>query len=143
MSAAGAARTPNLRATVVDLHEGLQAASVNCWPSVDFDLGALNGWLSALLPAGFYYKTFKWPNWHWLEPSIRRMAGLGPRLGAPDPDRYEEVSAEAEVLVIGGGIAGLSAAVSAATGGADTLLVTSGAHLGGALGWRNDPGDRR
>jgi len=134
----GALRTPNMRATLVELSEGLVAASVNCWPSVGFDLGAINSKLAALLPAGFYYKTFKWPNWHLYEPSIRRMAGLGRASTQPDPDRYEEVAAEAEVLVIGGGLAGLSAAVSAAEAGAHTLLLASGPTLGGALAWRDD-----
>jgi sarcosine oxidase subunit alpha len=134
----GALRTPNMRATLVELYDGLVAASVNCWPSVGFDVGAINSKLAALLPAGFYYKTFKWPNWHLYEPSIRRMAGLGKASGERDPDRYEEVSAEAEVLVIGGGLAGLSAAVSAAEAGADTLLLASGPTLGGALAWRDD-----
>ncbi len=127
-----------MRATLVELSEGLVAASVNCWPSVGFDLGAINSKLAALLPAGFYYKTFKWPNWHLYEPSIRRMAGLGRASAQPDPDRYEEVAAEAEVLVIGGGLAGLSAAVSAAEAGAHTLLLASGPTLGGALAWRGD-----
>jgi sarcosine oxidase, subunit alpha len=134
----GALRTPNMRATLVELSEGLVAASVNCWPSVGFDLGAINSKLAALLPAGFYYKTFKWPNWHLYEPSIRRMAGLGRASAQPDPDRYEEVAAEAEVLVIGGGLAGLSAAVSAAEAGAHTVLLASGPTLGGALAWRDD-----
>jgi sarcosine oxidase subunit alpha len=134
----GAGRTPNMRATLLELHAGLVAASVNCWPSVDFDVGAINNRLAALLPAGFYYKTFKWPNWHWFEPSIRRMAGLGRVSGQPDPDRYEEAAAQADVLVVGGGLAGLSAAVSAAEAGADTLLLTSGPCFGGALGWRGD-----
>src|ERR1700735_1623865 len=127
----GALRTPNMRATLVELSEGLVAASVNCWPSVGFDLGAINSKLAALLPAGFYYKTFKWPNWHLYEPSIRRMAGLGKASSEADPDRYEEVSTQAEVLVIGGGLAGLSAAVSAAEAGADTLLLAGGPALGG------------
>ncbi len=135
----GAARTPNMRATLVELHEGLVAASVNCWPSVGFDVGAVNNWMAALLPAGFYYKTFKWPSWHLFEPTIRRMAGLGRASGEPDPDRYEEVSARADVLVVGGGLAGLCAAVSAAEAGADTLLLSSGPAFGGALGWRPDP----
>jgi len=133
---AGATRTPNVRATLIDLYEGLSAVSVNCWPSVRFDLGALNGAFSALLPAGFYYKTFKWPHWHWFEPSIRRMAGLGHAPREADPDRYEEISAEADVLVVGGGVAGLAAAAAAAKAGAATLLLTCGAELGGALGWR-------
>jgi sarcosine oxidase subunit alpha len=134
----GATRTPNQRATLIELEEGLRAASVNCWPTVEFDFGAVNGMLSALLPAGFYYKTFKWPNWHLFEPTIRRMAGLGRAAGVADPDRYEEVAAVADVAVVGGGIAGLSAAVSAAQSGAHTILLASGAFLGGSLGWRSD-----
>src|SRR5271166_2666618 len=49
----GARRTPNQRATLVEIYEGLVAASVNCWPSVEFDVGALNDWFHSLLPAGF------------------------------------------------------------------------------------------
>jgi sarcosine oxidase subunit alpha len=135
----GATRTPNVRATLVELYNGLAAASVNCWPSVGYDLGAINNAMAALLPAGFYYKTFKWPNWHLFEPTIRRMAGLGRASGEPDPDRYEEAASRADVLVVGGGLAGLSAAVSAAEAGADTLLLSSGPAFGGALGWRGDP----
>jgi sarcosine oxidase subunit alpha len=135
----GSKRTPNMRATLVDLYEGLVAASVNCWPSVGFDMGAINSRMAALLPAGFYYKTFKWPNWHLYEPTIRRMAGLGRASGEPDADRYEEASTQADVLVVGGGLAGLSAAVGAAEVGADTLLLASAAELGGALAWRSDP----
>jgi sarcosine oxidase subunit alpha len=135
----GDRRTPNLRATLIELYDGLTACSVNCWPSVGFDLGAINNRFAALLPAGFYYKTFKWPSWHLFEPSIRRMAGLGKASGLADPDRYEEAAARADVLVIGGGIAGLSAAVAAAEAGADTLLLASAAALGGALAWRADP----
>jgi sarcosine oxidase subunit alpha len=134
----GARRTPNLRATLIEIHEGLVAESGNCWPSVGFDLGAVNDVFRGLLPAGFYYKTFMWPDWHLFEPAIRRMAGLGRASGRPDPDRYEEISAAPDVLVVGGGIAGMSAAIAAAESGADTLLVTSGAFLGGALGWRED-----
>ena len=135
----GPKRTPNMRATLVELYDGLVAASVNCWPSVGFDMGAINSWVSALLPAGFYYKTFKWPNWHLYEPTIRRMAGLGRASGDPDADRYEEASTQADVLVVGSGLAGLSAAVCAAEAGADTLLLASAAQPGGALAWRSDP----
>ncbi len=134
----GDRRTPNMRATLVELYDGLVACSVNCWPSVGFDIGAVNNRFGALLPAGFYYKTFKWPSWHVFEPSIRRMAGLGRASRQSDPDRYEETAARADVLVIGGGLAGLSAAVAAAEAGADTLLVASAATLGGALAWRGD-----
>jgi len=134
----GATRTPNMRATLVELYDGLVAASVNCWPSVGFDMGAALSGLAALLPSGFYYKTFKWPNWHVYEPTIRRMAGLGRASAAADPDRYEEAATQADVLVVGGGLAGLRAAVSAAEAGADTLLLSSGPVFGGALAWRAD-----
>jgi sarcosine oxidase, subunit alpha len=136
---AGARYTPNVRATLIPLEEGLIARSVNCWPAVGLDLGALTGLFAALLPAGFYYKTFKWPSWKVFEPAIRRMAGMGRAPSAPDPDRYEEVAAESDVLVVGGGIAGLAAAVAAARAGARTLLLTGGAHLGGALAAGGDP----
>jgi sarcosine oxidase subunit alpha len=135
----GARRTPNVRATLLPLAEGLAAESVNCWPSVGFDVGALTGACAALLPAGFYYKTFKWPNWHLFEPAIRRMAGLGKAPTAPDADHYEEIAADTEVLVVGAGIAGLTAAVAAARAGARTMLLASGEHTGGALAWRADP----
>jgi len=137
--AAAGRRTPNTRATLIPLADGLTATSVNCWPGVGFDVGALTGAFGALLPAGFYYKTFKWPSWRLFEPAIRRMAGLGTAPEMPDPDHYEEVSAAAEVLVIGGGVAGLTAALAAARAGAQTLLLSGGMHLGGALGWRADP----
>ena len=135
----GARRTPNVRATLLPLAEGLAAESVNCWPSVGFDVGALTGACAALLPAGFYYKTFKWPNWRLFEPAIRRMAGLGRAPTAPDADHYEEVAADADVLVVGAGIAGLAAAVAAARAGARTMLLASGEHPGGALAWGAEP----
>jgi len=136
---AGARRTPNVRATLLPIAEGLSAASVNCWPSVGLDVGALTGLFAPLLPAGFYYKTFKWPSWRLFEPAIRRLAGLGRAPTEPDPDHYEEISADAEVLVVGAGTAGLAAAAAAARAGARTLLLSSGMRVGGALGWRADP----
>jgi sarcosine oxidase subunit alpha len=135
----GARRTPNARASVIEIYQGLVAQSLNCWPSLGFDLGGINNWFSAVLPAGFYYKTFKWPSWHLFEPTIRRMAGLGRISRERDPDRYEEVAVSVDVLVVGGGIAGLAAAIAAAEAGAPTLLLTSAPVLGGALGCRSDP----
>ena len=134
----GARRTPNVRATLLELEEGLTASSVNCWPSVGVDAGALAGLFAALLPAGFYYKTFMWPSWRLFEPAIRRMAGFGRAPTEPDADHYEEAAATTDVLVVGGGVAGLGAAAAAARAGADTSLVTSGTRLGGALSWRAD-----
>ena len=134
----GSRRTPNVRATVLPLTEGLEAVSVNCWPSVRYDIGALADAFAPLLPAGFYYKTFKWPSWHLFEGAIRRMAGLGHSPTESDADHYEERAAETDVLVVGGGIAGLTAAISAAREGARTMLLARGVHLGGALGWCGD-----
>jgi sarcosine oxidase subunit alpha len=135
----GTRRTPNVRATRLPLVQGLSATSVNCWPGVGFDVGALTGAFAALLPAGFYYKTFKWPSWRWFEPAIRRMAGLGIAPRDPDPDHYEELAAAADVLVVGGGIAGLAAAAAAARAGARTLLLEGNAQLGGMSSFRADP----
>jgi sarcosine oxidase, subunit alpha len=134
----GAHRTPNVRATLLKITPGLTTCSVNCWPGVGFDLGALTGALAPFLPAGFYYKTFKWPNWQLFEPWIRRMAGLGRAPDRPDADRYEEVACDCDVLVVGGGIAGLAAATAAAGRGARTLLATGGDRPGGALAWQSD-----
>ena len=131
----GSRRTPNVRASLLEIHEGLVATSVNCWPSVDFDIAAINNWFAALLPAGFYYKTFKWPNWHVYEPSIRHLAGFGRAPRESDPDRYDEIAINAEVLVIGAGVTGLAAAVGAARGGAEVLLLGGSSHLGGRLGY--------
>ncbi|HXY97463.1 MAG TPA: 2Fe-2S iron-sulfur cluster-binding protein [Steroidobacteraceae bacterium] len=130
--------TPNVRATMLPIDAGLTARSVNCWPSVGFDVGALAGACAALLPAGFYYKTFKWPDWHWFEPAIRRMAGMGRAPLEPDADTYEEAAERADVLVVGGGITGLTAALAAVRAGAATLLLSGSARLGGGLAWRDN-----
>ncbi len=131
----GARSEPNQRATVVELYDGLVAASQNRWPSLGLDLGAVNNLLSPLFPAGFYYKTFMWPAslWHTYEQAIRAMAGLGRAAEAPDPDRYERHHAHCDVLVIGGGPAGLSAARAAARTGARVILVEQDFAWGGAL----------
>ena len=134
----GARRTPNMRASVVEIYEGMVAQSVNCWPSARFDLGSVNSWFSAMLPAGFYYKTFKWPSWGLFEPAIRRMAGLGRASLERDPDRYEEIAVNPDILVVGGGIAGLAAAIAAAEAGAQTVLLTCAPVLGGSAGYRSD-----
>jgi len=91
----GTRREPNTRATTVELFDGLTAASQHHWPSLAFDVMAMNDVLSPFLPAGFYYKTFMWPTGFWekvYEPAIRRAAGLGRAAGADDPDEYEKAS---------------------------------------------------
>jgi sarcosine oxidase subunit alpha len=102
--------TPNLRATGVELYDGLAAASQNRWPSLNFDIGELNDVVSPFLAAGFYYKTFMWPKsfWHKIyEPVIRAAAGLGKAPELADPDRYLQRYAFCDVLVVGSGPSGL------------------------------------
>ena len=132
----GARETPNLRATQVELYEGLEAFSQNRWPALAFDVGAVNDLLAPFIPAGFYYKTFMWPRraWHALyEPRIRAAAGLGRAPGQADPDRYATRYAHCDVLVVGAGLAGLSAAAAAAGEGARVILCDEQDELGGSL----------
>lgn len=131
----GAYTEPNRRATEVEIYEGLSATSQNCWPSVNFDLGAINAKVSRLLPAGFYYKTFMWPAslWTTYEKFIRKAAGLGKSPNAIDPDRYDKLHVHCDVLVVGAGPAGLQAALSAGRSGARVLLIDEKPLAGGAL----------
>jgi sarcosine oxidase subunit alpha len=129
----GADATPNLKATQVELFDGLVASSVNRWPTLDWDAGALAGWFSRFLPAGFYYKTFKWPTWRVYEPLVRRAAGFGRAPDREDPDRYTQRHAHCDVLIAGAGPAGLSAALAASRRGARVILCDSDWLLGGSL----------
>ncbi|MES0151840.1 sarcosine oxidase subunit alpha family protein [Mesorhizobium sp. M0012] len=132
----GARREPNTRATMVELFDGLDAKSQNRWPSLAFDFQSINGLASPALIAGFYYKTFMWPAAFWeklYEPLIRRAAGLGRAAGVADPDHYEKAFAFCDVLVIGGGPAGLSAALTAGRSGARVILCDEDFQLGGRL----------
>ncbi|ANH05116.1 sarcosine oxidase subunit alpha family protein [Shinella sp. HZN7] len=132
----GARRDPNTKATVAELYDGLAATSQNRWPSLAFDIGAVNDRLSRFLSAGFYYKTFMWPAAFWekvYEPLIRRAAGLG-RTDLPrDPDGYEKSWAHCDLLVVGSGPAGLAAALVAARSGLRVILAEQDFVLGGAL----------
>ncbi|RBW53483.1 2Fe-2S iron-sulfur cluster-binding protein [Ruegeria sp. A3M17] len=128
----------NRPATTVPLRDGLSARSVNCWPSPEFDLGGINQLLSRFIPAGFYYKTFKWPNWHLFEPSIRRAAGLAAAPESPPASgHFEARNAHADVLIAGAGPAGLQAALEAGRAGKRVFLADEGAEAGGSLLNRN------
>lgn len=132
----GPTHEPNQRATTTELFSGLNARSQNHWPSLEFDVGAINAGFSRFLPAGFYYKTFIHPRRLWkslYEPAIRQSAGLGQPPSDPDPDRYEYFYAHVDVLIVGGGMAGLAAAEAAGRSGARVLLVEQSAHLGGRV----------
>ncbi len=127
---------PNLRATEIELYAGLEASSVNCFPGVEFDLRAINGLASSILVAGFYNKTFMWPKSFWkkvYEPVIRAAAGLGVAPDAPDPDTYDRMHWHCDVLVVGAGPAGLSAALQSGRQGVRTVIVEEAPEAGGSL----------
>ncbi len=125
---------PNARATEIEIYEGLEATSQNCWPSVNFDIGGINNFLAPFLPAGFYYKTFMWPKSFWkkYEFFIRHSAGLGKSPTTKDPDIYDHRNIHCDVLVVGAGISGILAAKNAAKNNYKTLLLDEKNELGGS-----------
>ncbi len=131
----GASSIPNLRATQVELYDGLVARSTKGWPSVRFDFAALNDRFSRMFGAGFYYKTFMRPKalWKYYERFIRSSAGFGDAPRVPDPDHYDHRNAHCDVLVAGGGPAGLVAALVAARSGMRVILADEQAEFGGDL----------
>ncbi|MDI3337409.1 sarcosine oxidase subunit alpha family protein [Defluviimonas aestuarii] len=125
---------PNQRTTTTELFDGAVTASQNHWPSLEFDVGAINDKFYRFLPAGFYYKTFMFPRFAWkhvFEPFIRQSAGLGKVPHARDEDRYEYAYAFADLVIVGGGIAGLAAALAAGKQGKRVWLIEQTAHWGG------------
>ncbi|MCH2076943.1 MAG: sarcosine oxidase subunit alpha family protein [Rhodobacteraceae bacterium] len=132
----GAAAEPNIRAPMQELYDGLVARSQNAWPSLKYDVLEANDLLAPFLSAGFYYKTFMWPKSFWegvYEPFIRRAAGLGALSGEANPSMYARAFAECDVLVIGGGPAGLRAARAAVEAGLDVILADESWEMGGRL----------
>ncbi|AZV80924.1 sarcosine oxidase subunit alpha family protein (plasmid) [Parasedimentitalea marina] len=134
----GGRHEPNARATTTEAFGGLIATSQNAWPDVRLDAGAVTGYLSPFLSAGFYYKTFIGPfngtkYWMFCEGLIRKAAGMGRGVKRVDPDSYEKINAFCDLLVIGAGSAGLSAALTAGAAGADVILVEQDFELGGSL----------
>ena len=132
----GAQAEPNVRATTLEVSEGLEVSSQNAWPSLRYDALAVNDLVSPFLAAGFYYKTFMWPRSFWeklYEPVIRRAAGLGGLSGETNPDNYEKAFAFCDVLVIGAGPAGLMAALTAGRAGADVIIADEDTEMGGRL----------
>lgn len=127
---------PNTRATVLEISDGLVTSSQNHWPSLSWDVGAVNDSLYMLFSAGFYYKTFMWPKSFWnkvYEPIIRGAAGLGKSPSEPDPDSYASRFDHCDVLVVGAGPSGLAAALEAGRAGARVILVDEQAEPGGSL----------
>ena len=135
---AGGRATPNVPLTMIPARDGLQVESQNRWPSLQWDVGAVNQLFSPFVAAGFYYKTFVgWRNdtrfWMLCERFIRRAAGLGRAADSPDPDSYEKVNGFCDVLVVGAGAAGLCAALAAARAGARVVVAEQHPECGGAL----------
>ncbi len=131
----GARTEPNMRAPQVALFDGLTAESQNRWPSLEFDVWSVNSLFSRFFPSGFYYKTFMWPASFWMtyEKFIRNATGLGKGPVGKDPDRYEQRHQWCDVLVAGGGPAGLMAALAAGRAGARVILADEQSEMGGSL----------
>ncbi|MCF1466314.1 sarcosine oxidase subunit alpha [Agrobacterium vitis] len=131
-----ARRQPNVRAPVQEVFDGMRVQTQNRWPSLSMDIGAVNDLLSPFFAAGFYYKTFMWPKsfWHKIyEPIIRRAAGLGVAPTEDDTDHYANRYAHYDVMVVGGGVAGLTAALAAAETGASVIICDEQPEMGGAF----------
>jgi sarcosine oxidase, subunit alpha len=142
--AEGTHTEPNALATRVEIYDGMTAASVNRWPSVSHDVFAGFGLLSRFMSAGFYYKTFLGSRVLWdrvYEPALRRMAGFGCAPRAADPEDYDRRHIHCDVLVVGGGVAGLAAARASCESGARVVLAEDlpglavGHGLPAAQGW--------
>jgi sarcosine oxidase subunit alpha len=129
----GAALEPSARATMTPVRDGLEVRAQNAFPSVAFDLGRAFDWTAPLWPAGFYNKTFQWPSWRFYEPWIRRLAGIAQPPRLPDPDRYDAVHAHCDLLVVGGGPAGLQVAQIAARAGLEVILAEQDFECGAML----------
>ncbi|MGD9861872.1 MAG: 2Fe-2S iron-sulfur cluster-binding protein [Pseudodonghicola sp.] len=131
---------PNCPAATTPLVDGMQARAVNAWPSARRDLKGGLDLLHRWLGAGFYYKTFIWPDWHLFEPAIRRMAGLG-AVDGKEIDGYvsDQIHDHCDLLVAGGGAAGLAAARAAAEAGQAVVLAEDHTDLGGGLYRRGAP----
>ncbi len=133
----GGAHEPNGRATTLSLYDGMAVTGLNAQPSVDFDAYSAIDLFHPLLPSGFYYKTF-FPNWHRFEPRIREMAGLGTVRPLANTEAFETRTIACDVLVAGGGPAGLAAALTAAEAGASVILADDRFGFGGSLLWGDE-----
>jgi sarcosine oxidase, subunit alpha len=120
----GARTVPNARMTEVSLVEGLSASAIHAAPNLAFDTKAVHGWFSRIIPAGFHYKTFMASQaaLHFFEKHLRAASGLGSSPAQPDSDRYGKRFAHCDVLVVGAGITGLTAALAAGRAGARVIL---------------------
>jgi len=129
----GESEEPNVLATCLPLTDHLHAKSQNCWPGPRFDLGSVNDWMSRLIPAGFYYKTFMWRPWNSYARVIRKAAGLGQIPKTTESEFYEKRYHHCDILIVGAGPSGLAAALVAGESGARVLFVDDQSQPGGRL----------
>ncbi|MGD6980164.1 MULTISPECIES: 2Fe-2S iron-sulfur cluster-binding protein [Citricoccus] len=131
---------PNVRGAHRLIEEGMKVSSQNTWPSLEVDVRGVNQLAGRFLGPGFYYKTFIKPQrlWPVYETVLRQFVHGGRLSRTPGPEAYDKRHAHADVLVAGGGPAGLAAALAAAERGARVMLVEEGHQLGGHLRW-SDP----
>ena len=133
-----ARRIANVKGPLIEIHEDLALSGQNGFPSVRFDIAAVNGMLKPFFSAGFYYKTFMGPFantkfWMMCETIIRKAAGMGTASRKADPDSYDIAHGFCDLLVVGAGSAGLTAAVEAAEAGHNVWLVEQDFEVGGWL----------
>ncbi len=136
LGATEATQVPNVRATQQELFDGLVSQPTSGWPGLKIDfMGVVGSLLGRMLPPGFYYKTFMFPQaaWDTYEKYIRKAAGLGRSPRKPDVDTYDHLNHHTDVLIVGAGPTGLSAALSAARAGARVILADEQAEMGGSL----------
>jgi sarcosine oxidase subunit alpha len=129
----GPFQVPNVPSPQLRLTAGLVVTSQNRWPTLRFDLVSLLQCAKGFLGAGFYYKTFMWPSWRFYEPLIRRLAGLGPAPADCNLEPPDVRNLDCDVLIAGGGPAGLAAALAAARSGARVILCERDSACGGEL----------
>ncbi|RQR33298.1 sarcosine oxidase subunit alpha family protein [Burkholderia sp. Bp9142] len=124
---------PSVRATMMPLYPELRATSQNAWPNARRDVLGIMDCFAKLFPASFYYKSMIWPSWHFYERIVRHIAGLGKAPTVPDAQKYQKRNAYCDLLIVGGGPAGLSAALVAGRTGLRVMLVDDREQFGGAL----------
>ena len=127
---------PNVRACTEPVQDGMRVQHQNAWPSLKHDIASILDKLDLFLPVGFYYKSFIRPKFMWRLASkvIRRVAGLGKiDIHSKSDGHYQHYNQHTDVAVVGGGPAGISAAIEAARAGATVTLIDDQPSLGGHL----------